>query len=94
MFSDNPQHWEQAKILQQPELPYEFFQMGNSGSPIETSEGWLVVTHGVGPMRTYSLGIELLDLKDPTRIISQPYRATDSGTQRTGAGGIRPKRCL
>jgi predicted GH43/DUF377 family glycosyl hydrolase len=45
--------------------------MGNSGSPIETPEGWLVVTHGVGPMRTYSLGIELLDLEDPTRIISR-----------------------
>ncbi|MGI9320277.1 MAG: hypothetical protein ACR2O5_02605, partial [Thiogranum sp.] len=43
----------------------------NSGSPIETPEGWLVVTHGVGPMRTYSLGIELLDLDDPTRIISR-----------------------
>lgn len=71
MFSDSLQHWEQASILQQPEFPYEFFQMGNSGSPIETSEGWLVVTHGVGPMRTYSLGIELLDLEDPTHIISR-----------------------
>jgi predicted GH43/DUF377 family glycosyl hydrolase len=45
--------------------------MGNGGSPIEMPEGWLVVTHGVGPMRTYSLGIELLDLDDPTRIISR-----------------------
>ncbi len=71
MFSDNLHYWEYASILQEPEFPYEFFQMGNSGSPIETSEGWLVVTHGVGPMRTYSLGIELLDLDDPTRIISR-----------------------
>jgi predicted GH43/DUF377 family glycosyl hydrolase len=71
MFSDNLHFWQHAQILQEPEFPYEFIQMGNSGSPIETAEGWLVVTHGVGPMRTYSLGIELLDLDDPTRIISR-----------------------
>ena len=71
MFSDNLHFWQQATILQEPEFPYEFVQMGNGGSPIETPEGWLVVTHGVGPMRTYSLGIELLDLDDPTRIINR-----------------------
>jgi predicted GH43/DUF377 family glycosyl hydrolase len=71
MFSDHLHFWQQAQILQAPEFPYEFIQMGNSGSPIETPEGWLVVTHGVGPMRTYSLGIELLDLDDPTRVISR-----------------------
>ncbi len=71
MFSDNLHFWQQAQILREPVLPHEFVQMGNSGSPIETPEGWLVVTHGVGPMRTYSLGIELLDLDDPTRIISR-----------------------
>ncbi len=71
MFSDYLHFWQQAKILQEPEFPWEFIQMGNSGSPIETPEGWLVVTHGVGPLRTYSLGIELLDLDDPTRIISR-----------------------
>ena len=62
MLSRNLHFWQQAQILQEPEFPYEFVQMGNGGSPIETPEGWLVVTHGVGPMRTYSLGIELLDL--------------------------------
>ena len=71
MFSDNLHFWQRAEILQEPEFPYEFIQMGNSGSPIETPQGWLVVTHGVGPLRTYSLGIELLDLDDPTRIISR-----------------------
>ncbi len=71
MFSDNLHFWQQAQLLQEPEFPYEFMQMGNGGSPIETPEGWLVVTHGVGPLRTYSLGIELLDLEDPTRIISR-----------------------
>ncbi len=71
MFSDNLYFWEKAQILQTPVFPYEFLQMGNCGSPIETPEGWLVLTHGVGPMRTYSLGIELLDLEDPTRVISR-----------------------
>ena len=71
MFSDNLHFWQQAQLLQEPEFPYEFIQMGNGGSPMETPEGWLVVTHGVGPLRTYSLGIELLDLEDPTRIISR-----------------------
>jgi len=71
MFSDNLHFWQQATMLQEPEFPYEFMQMGNSGSPIEMPEGWLVITHGVGPLRTYSLGIELLDLDDPTRIISR-----------------------
>ena len=71
MFSDNLHFWQHAQILQEPEFPYEFIQMGNCGSPIETPQGWLVVTHGVGPLRTYSLGIELLDLDDPTRIISR-----------------------
>ncbi|MBE9516266.1 MAG: glycoside hydrolase family 130 protein [Proteobacteria bacterium] len=71
MFSDKLHIWQHAQILQEPVFPYEFMQMGNSGSPIETPEGWLVVTHGVGPMRTYSLGIELLDLEDPTRVISR-----------------------
>ncbi|GMQ87849.1 MAG: glycoside hydrolase family 130 protein [Gammaproteobacteria bacterium] len=71
MFSDNLHFWQHAKILQEPEFPYEFMQLGNAGSPIETPEGWLLVTHGVGPLRTYSLGIELLDLEDPTRIINR-----------------------
>jgi len=71
MFSDSLYFWKKSNILQAPRFPYEFFQIGNGGSPIETDEGWLVITHGVGPMRTYSLGIELLDLADPTKIISR-----------------------
>ncbi len=71
MFSDNLHFWQEAQLLQEPAYPFEFIQMGNAGSPIETPEGWLVLTHGVGPMRTYSLGIELLDLDDPTRIIAR-----------------------
>lgn len=71
MFSDNVHFWKQAHALQTPQFPHEFFQIGNGGSPIETPDGWLVITHGVGPMRSYSLGIELLDLHDPTRVISR-----------------------
>jgi predicted GH43/DUF377 family glycosyl hydrolase len=71
MFSDNVHFWKQARVLQIPRFPYEFFQIGNGGSPIETSEGWLLITHGVGAMRTYCLGIELLDLEDPTQVISR-----------------------
>ncbi|MFC1589341.1 glycoside hydrolase family 130 protein [Pseudomonadota bacterium] len=70
MFSDSLYFWEHAQFLQAPRFPHEFFQIGNAGSPIETDEGWLVITHGVGPMRTYTLGIELLDLEDPTKVIS------------------------
>ncbi len=71
MFSDNVNIWEEASILQQPKYPWEFIQIGNSGSPIETEEGWLLVTHGVGTMRKYCLGAVLLDKDDPTRIIAE-----------------------
>ncbi len=71
MFSDNVYFWEKAEVMRTPKSPHEFFQIGNGGSPIETPEGWLVITHGVGAMRTYSLGIDLLDLDDPTQVISR-----------------------
>jgi predicted GH43/DUF377 family glycosyl hydrolase len=62
--------WGEPTNLQSPEQTWELIQLGNSGSPIETSAGWLVLTHGVGPMREYSLGALLLDLDDPTRVIA------------------------
>lgn len=67
MFSDDLYLWETASILQRPMYPWEFVQIGNAGSPIETARGWLVITHGVGPMRKYCLGASLFDLEDPTR---------------------------
>ncbi len=67
MFSDDLYLWETATLLQQPEYPWEYVQIGNAGSPIETEKGWLVITHGVGPMRKYCLGASLFDLKDPTK---------------------------
>ena len=69
MFSDNITLWETARLLREPKYNWELIQVGNCGSPIETSEGWLVITHGVGQMRKYSLGALLLDLKDPTKVI-------------------------
>ncbi|TLX70767.1 glycosidase [Labilibacter sediminis] len=64
-FSDNITIWREAKILQQPKYSWELIQMGNCGSPIETEDGWLVITHGVGPMREYVLGAALYDLNNP-----------------------------
>jgi predicted GH43/DUF377 family glycosyl hydrolase len=69
MFSNNINLWQDTKIIQRPRYPWELIQVGNAGSPIETEYGWLVITHGVGPMRTYSLGAVLLDLDDPTKTI-------------------------
>ncbi len=71
MFSDHLHFWDEAILLQEPELPWEFFQIGNCGSPIEINEGWLVLTHGVGAMRQYFIGAMLLDLNDPTKIIAR-----------------------
>ncbi|QEC44329.1 glycoside hydrolase family 130 protein [Pseudobacter ginsenosidimutans] len=67
MFSDDLYRWDNAILLQRPENPWEFVQIGNAGSPLETPEGWLMITHGVGPMRKYCLGASLLDLNDPTK---------------------------
>ena len=70
-FSDNPHFWSDPVLLQEPLRPWEFVKLGNCGSPIETEAGWLVLTHGVGPMRKYCIGATLLDLRDPARIIGQ-----------------------
>lgn len=69
MYSDIVHFWESAELLQTPKHPWEFMQIGNCGSPLETSEGWLLLTHGVGPMRSYSIGAMLLDLHDPLKVI-------------------------
>jgi len=69
MFSDNMHFWNDSQVLHRPSEPWETVKIGNCGSPIETAEGWLVVTHGVGPMRRYCIGAILLDLEDPARVI-------------------------
>lgn len=70
-YSDDINIWRQAKLLQQPKYPWELIQIGNGGSPIETPEGWLVITHGVGPMREYTLGVSLFDLENPEKEIGR-----------------------
>lgn len=69
--SDDLMIWEQATPLMAPKEPWEFVQIGNCGSPIELPEGWLVLTHGVGPMRRYQIGAVLLDLHEPTRVLAR-----------------------
>ncbi len=71
MFSDNIHFWQESEIIQEPEYPWEFIQIGNCGSPLETDEGWVVLTHGVGPMRQYCIGAMLLDLENPAKIIAR-----------------------
>jgi len=66
MYSDKINLWENPVLLQKPKFSWEFVQIGNCGSPIETEDGWLVITHGVGPMRKYVLGASLLKLDDPS----------------------------
>jgi len=70
-FSDDPRRWDEAVSYQLPRQPWETIQLGNCGAPIETDEGWLVLTHGVGPVRTYCIGAVLLDLDDPTRMVGR-----------------------
>jgi predicted GH43/DUF377 family glycosyl hydrolase len=71
LTSDNVRFWNEAQELRIPFHPWQFVQIGNCGSPIETEAGWLVLTHGVGPMRRYAIGAILLDLHDPQRVIGQ-----------------------
>jgi len=71
MFSDNIHFWQESQIIQEPTRPWEFIQIGNCGSPLETDKGWIVLTHGVGPMRQYCIGAMLLDLENPARVIAR-----------------------
>ena len=70
-YSDRPFAWTSAAPCQRPMQAWEVLQLGNCGSPMETEAGWLVLTHGVGPMRTYRIGAILLDLDEPTKIIGR-----------------------
>ncbi|RMF91130.1 MAG: glycosidase [Planctomycetota bacterium] len=71
MYSDMLHFWYTKEIVAKPTYPWEYVQIGNCGSPIETEHGWLVLTHGVGPMRKYSIGALLLDLENPRRVIGR-----------------------
>ena len=69
--SPDARQWGDAVTIQTPEQPWEVIQLGNCGPPIETDAGWLVLTHGVGPMREYAIGAVLLDLDHPTKLIGK-----------------------
>ncbi|MDD4736782.1 MAG: glycoside hydrolase family 130 protein [Kiritimatiellae bacterium] len=71
MFSDHLHFWNTTQIILKPRYPWEYIQMGNCGSPIETEAGWLVLSHGVGAMRKYSISAFLLDRDDPSRVIGR-----------------------
>ncbi|MCL5281863.1 MAG: glycoside hydrolase family 130 protein, partial [Planctomycetes bacterium] len=71
MFSDNVHFWNESRILLKPVYPWELVQLGNCGSPIETGAGWLVLSHGVGPMREYCIGAFLLDREDPSKVLGR-----------------------
>jgi predicted GH43/DUF377 family glycosyl hydrolase len=71
IYSDDLYTWDGGQVLLQPKFPWEFVQIGNCGSPIELDEGWLLLTHGVGPVRKYSIGAALLDKRDPSKVLAR-----------------------
>jgi predicted GH43/DUF377 family glycosyl hydrolase len=84
--SANVRFWDDVSELYRPSRPWELLQIGNCGSPLETEAGWLVLTHGAGPMRQYALGAILLDLEDPRRVIGslrEPFLVPEE-TEREG----------
>ncbi len=86
MFSDSPHHWSDPQVILRPAETWESVKIGNCGSPIETEAGWLVITHGVGPMRKYCIGAALLDLNDPTKVIGRLRKPllSPEGNEREG----------
>jgi predicted GH43/DUF377 family glycosyl hydrolase len=71
LYSDDLYSWNGGEVILKPQFPWEFVQIGNCGSPIELDEGWLLLTHGVGPVRRYSIGAVLLDKADPTKVLGR-----------------------
>lgn len=69
--SDTIDHWDDGELLLEPRFPWEFVQIGNCGAPIELDEGWLLITHGVGAMRKYSIGAALLDKNNPSIVLKR-----------------------
>jgi len=71
IYSSDLYRWDGGQAIMKPQFPWEFVQIGNCGSPIELDEGWLLLTHGVGPVRKYSIGAALLDKNDPTKMLAR-----------------------
>jgi predicted GH43/DUF377 family glycosyl hydrolase len=87
-YSDDINVWRKADLLQTPKYAWEFVQMGNCGSPIETPEGWLVITHGVGPVREYSIGVSLFDLENPEIEIGRLSRPLFTSNEKEREGYV------
>jgi predicted GH43/DUF377 family glycosyl hydrolase len=88
MFSDNLYHWQSKSLLIEPQFHWEFIQMGNCGSPLETDAGWLVLSHGVGAMRKYSIGAFLLDKENPTKVLGTLQQPLVSPNQEEREGYV------
>jgi predicted GH43/DUF377 family glycosyl hydrolase len=73
IYSDDLYSWEGGRSIVQPEYPWEFVQIGNCGSPIELDDCWLLLIHGVGPVRKYSIGAVLLDKNDPSKVLARSH---------------------
>ena len=73
IYSDDLYTWNGGQVILRPQFPWEFVQIGNCGSPIELDEGWLLLTHGVGPVRRYSIGAVLLDKDDPGKVLARAH---------------------
>ncbi len=71
IHSDDLYSWNEGVPLLKPHFPWEFVQIGNCGAPIELDQGWLLLTHGVGPVRRYSIGAALLDKRDPSKVLGR-----------------------
>jgi len=71
IYSDDLYRWDGGQAILKPQFPWEFVQIGNCGSPIELDEGWLLLTHGVGPIRKHSIGAALLDKNDPSKVLAR-----------------------
>ena len=93
MFSDNVHFWNEREVLLKPTFPWELVQLGNCGSPIETEAGWLVLSHGVGPLRRYCIGAFLLDRDDPGKVIGRLREPLLEPNQKR-TGRLRAKRGL
>jgi predicted GH43/DUF377 family glycosyl hydrolase len=88
MYSDNIHFWHEAVPLMKPSYPWEFKQIGNCGSPIETEHGWLLLTHGVGPIRQYSISAILLDKENPSQILGRLREPLIHWTETNRAGYV------
>ncbi len=88
MFSDNVHFWYEPKVLLKPTFPWELFQIGNCGSPIEIDAGWLVLSHGVGPLREYCIGAFLLDRDNPAKVIGRLREPLLKADQRERKGYV------